>query len=310
MTTVWITGGKGFIGRHLARFASLQGSQVYGIGHGAWPAEEAGTWGYANWCLGEIEGVNLSRLAQASGLPDIVYHLAGGSLVSASWQDPREDFCRSVESTSRLLEWLRLNASDARIVSMSSGAVYGHTSMKPTLESAAIAPHSPYGAHKAMMESLCRSYAENFGMRLAIIRMFSVYGGGLEKQLVWDLCSKLAVAGNEHIVLGGTGRELRDWMHISDVVDFLWFARALCDRSCPVINGGTGIPTSVREMAELVCKEWGGGAVVEFSGIAREGDPPCLIADCAKAIQIGFSPEVMLAEGIRQTVDWYKARRF
>ena len=96
MTTIWITGGKGFIGRHLARLVSGHGNRVCGIGHGLWPAEEARKWGYADWCNGEIEAANLSQLAQVSGLPDIVYHLAGGSSVGASFQHPREDFCRSV----------------------------------------------------------------------------------------------------------------------------------------------------------------------------------------------------------------------
>lgn len=76
MATIWITGGKGFIGRHLARLASLEGNRVCGIGHGLWPAEEAEKWGYADWCNGEIEAANLSQLAQRNGLPDAVYHLA------------------------------------------------------------------------------------------------------------------------------------------------------------------------------------------------------------------------------------------
>lgn len=309
MATIWITGGKGFIGRHLARLVSGEGNQVYGIGHGAWPAGEAGTWGYVDWCNGEIETVNLSRLAKISGLPDIVCNLAGGSSVSISLQDPREDFCRSVESISRLLEWLRRNAPDARVVSASSAAVYGIASMRPITESAAITPYSPYGLHKAMMESLCRSYAKNFGLHIAIVRMFSVYGARLEKQLVWDLCGKLAVAGNDPVVLSGTGREVRDWLHVSDAAAMLWLARQLCDRECFTINGGTGIATSIHDLASLVCKEWGGGAAVEFSGIARVGDPPCQVADCAKGIQSGFNPEVMLPEGIREAVNWYKEEK-
>jgi UDP-glucose 4-epimerase len=309
MTTIWITGGKGFIGRHLARLVSGYGNRVCGIGHGLWPAEEAGKWGYSIWCNGEIEAANLSQLAQVSGLPDIVFHLAGGSSVGASFQHPREDFCRSVESTSRLLEWWRLNAPDARIVSASSAAVYGVTPAGPIPERAALSPYSPYGSHKAMMESLCRAYAENFGLHVAIARMFSVYGAGLEKQLVWDLCGKLTVAGNSPVVLGGTGRELRDWLHVSDAAALLWLARAQCDVSCPVVNGGTGIATSIREVAGKVCEAWGGGAGVEFSGIARAGDPPCLVADCTRAIQLGFKPGVMLAEGIREAVGWFKARK-
>jgi UDP-glucose 4-epimerase len=308
MTTIWITGGKGFIGRHLARLVSVQGNRVCGIGHGLWPAEEAGKWGYSTWCNGEIEAVNLSQLAQASGLPDLVYHLAGGSSVGTSFQYPREDFCRSVESTSRLLEWWRLNAPNARIVSASSAAVYGVASARTISEDAVLSPYSPYGAHKAMMESLCRAYAENFGLHVAIVRMFSVYGAGLEKQLIWDLCGKLAATGNRPVVLGGTGRELRDWLHVSDAAALLWLAREQCDGPALVLNGGTGVGTSIRDVAGMVCKAWDGRADVEFSGIARAGDPPSLVADCTKAIELGFKPGVMLDEGIRETVGWFKSR--
>ena len=307
MTTIWITGGKGFIGRHLARLVSEHGNRVFGIGHGLWPAEEAGKWGYANWCNGEIEAANLSQLAQVSGLPDIVYHLAGGSSVGASFQSPYEDFCRSVESTSRLLEWLRLSAPDVRIVSVSSAAIYGAGHAGPIAESTVISPYSPYGAHKAMMEGLCRSYSENFGLHVAIVRLFSVYGAGLEKQLIWDLCCKLAV-GNSLVVLGGTGRELRDWLHVSDAAALLWLARAQCDQTCAIVNGGTGIATPIRAVAETVCEAWGGEASVEFSGIARKGDPPSLVADCVRAIQLGFKPGVTLTEGIREAVGWFKSR--
>ncbi len=308
MTTVWITGGKGFIGRHLARLVSRQGHQVCGIGHGLWPAEDAGKWGYTHWCNGEIEAVNLSLLAHASGLPDCIYHLAGGSSVGVSLQYPREDFCRSVESTSRLLEWVRLNAPNARLVGASSAAVYGATYTHPIPEHAGISPFSPYGSHKAMMEALCRVYAEDFGLHVAIVRLFSVYGAGLEKQLIWDVCCKLTRGGNSPVVLGGTGQELRDWLHVSDAAALLWLVRVQCDRSCPVVNGGTGMATTIREVARMVCEAWGEGANAEFSGVARVGDPPCLIADCTNTTRLGFTPEVELAKGIHEAVSWFRAR--
>ena len=308
MRTIWITGGKGFIGRHLARLISLEGNRVCGIGHGLWPAEEARKWGYADWCNGEIEAANLSQLAQVSGLPDVVYHLAGGSSVAASVLHPREDFCRSVESTSRLLEWCRLNSKELRIVSASSAAVYGVTPVGPIPEQRGLSPYSPYGAHKVMMEGLCHAYARNFGLHVAIVRLFSVYGAGLEKQLIWDLCGKLARGRNSPVALGGTGEELRDWLHVSDAAALLWLMRAQCDASCPVVNGGTGIATSIREVAGMVCEAWGEGVGVGFSGIARTGDPPCLVADCTKAIGLGFKPGVMLTNGIHEAVGWFRAR--
>jgi UDP-glucose 4-epimerase len=135
-----------------------------------------------------------------------------------------------------------------------------------------------------------------------------VYGAGLEKQLIWDLCGKLALAGSGPVVLGGTGLEVRDWLHVSDAAALFWLARGQCDVSCPVINGGTGVATSIREVAGMVCEKWGPGAAVVFSGIARVGDPPCLVADCTKATQLGFKPGVPLADGIRETVGWFRAR--
>jgi UDP-glucose 4-epimerase len=308
MTNIWITGGKGFIGRHLARLASVSDDIVSGIVHGLWPAEEAGKWGYSNWSNGEIDAANLSQLAQASSLPDIVYHLAGGSSVGASLQNPHEDFRRTVVSTAQLLEWLRLNAPGAKLVGVSSAAVYGAGHAGPISEDAPVSPYSPYGTHKAMMESLCRSYAENFGLRVAIVRLFSVYGAGLEKQLIWDLCCKLAASKSSTVVLGGTGRELRDWLHVNDAAALLDLVGARCDASCPVINGGTGIPTLIRTVAEMVCQAWGDGASAEFSGVARKGDPASLVADCAQSSGLGFKPRTLLAEGIRETVNWYKSR--
>ena len=308
MTINWITGGKGFVGRNLARLISTYGEEVYGIGHGRWPLEEARKWGYTNWCNGEIEAANLSQLTQISGPPHVVFHLAGGSSVGASLQNPYEDFCRTVESTARLLEWVRLNAPDTRIVSVSSAAVYGAGHAGLIREDALIAPYSPYGSHKAMMETLCRSYAENFKLNVAIIRLFSVYGAGLEKQLIWDLCCKLVSGGGAPVELGGTGHELRDWLHVSDAASLLWLARTRCGEQCIVVNGGTGVPTSIREMARMVGEAWGGASRVEFSGIARRGDPLSLVADCAMAIQLGFKPAVALADGIREAVSWYKSR--
>lgn len=309
MSTIWITGGKGFIGRHLARFVSGQGNRVSGIGHGLWPIEDAGTWGYVTWSNSEIDAANLSQLARVSGAPDIVYHLAGGSSVGASFQNPHEDFVRTVESTSRLLEWLRLNAPVARVVSVSSAAVYGAGHTGPIPESAATSPYSPYGSHKAMMESLCRSYSVDFGLRIAMVRLFSVYGPGLEKQLIWDMCCKLAAARGKQVVLGGTGLEARDWLHVSDAAVLLWFARDACSDGCRVINGGTGIGTKVCDAAAIVLRGWGDSPAIAFSGVAREGDPESLVADIKRAVQLGFKVAVQHEEGILNTVAWFKNHR-
>lgn len=279
---------------------------MFGIGHGPWSAEDAGKWSYSYWCGGEIEADNLSQVAHVSGLPDTIYHLAGGSSVGVSFQNPREDFSRTVESTVELLEWMRLNAAKSRVVGVSSAAVYGAQHVENIAEDAPVSPSSPYGSHKAIMESLFWSYGENFGLQVAVVRLFSVYGAGLKKQLIWDMCCKLIADRAVSIELGGTGAEVRDWLYVSDAAKLLWFVREKCSPRGRAINGGTGIATRVSEIANMICRAWGASPVIEFSGMARDGDPPNLVADIAKARELGFQPAVKLEDGIFETVAWFK----
>jgi UDP-glucose 4-epimerase len=306
MTTTWITGAHGFIGRNLARHLQKHGHTVCGVGHGAWPQEEARNWGLDYWLNGEIEASNLANIAARQGVPDTVFHLAGGSSVGLSMQHPFEDFRRSVDSSARLFEWVRVNTPHTKIVCVSSAAVYGADHSGPIPETAPLSPYSPYGCHKAMMEMLCQSNIRNYGMHIAIARLFSVYGEGLEKQLIWDLCTKLS--GNPGVVtLGGTGQELRDWIHISDAVRLL--ESLTTNQSSPlVVNGGTGAGVPVQEITNLVCASWGQKARIEFSGQQRPGDPNVLVADVSVARKFGFSPSTSLGNGIEQVVSWFKSR--
>ncbi len=306
MTTSWITGAHGFIGRHLARYLRERGHAVCGIGHGAWSQEEATSWGLDYWLNGEIEGDNLSDLAIRLGTPNVVFHLAGGSSVGLSLQYPLEDFRRSVDTTARLLEWMRLNAPEAKNIFVSSAAVYGTGHEAPIPEATPHSPCSPYGFHKAMMEMLCQSYIRNYGIDISIIRLFSVYGSGLEKQLLWDLCNKLRRNANA-VTLAGTGQELRDWINVADVVRLLGAVSANPTLAL-VVNGGGGTGVSVQEVADLVCMAWGENATVEFSGLHRSGDPNALVADVSLSRKLGFMPSVSLDKGIEQFVSWFKIR--
>lgn len=102
---------------------------------------------------------------------------------SASFANPLENFSRTVSTSARLLDWLRVAAPEARVVAASNAAVYGAQYDGPIEEDFATHPFSPYGHHKLMMEQLCREYADTFRLRCTIVRLFSVYGPWLRKQL-------------------------------------------------------------------------------------------------------------------------------
>jgi UDP-glucose 4-epimerase len=303
---VWITGANGFIGRYLARALADAGHVVHGIGHGAIPDADRMRLGLKTWLNGEIDAANLNAIASAHGPPSEVFHLAGGSSVGLSIAQPFEDFSRTVISTARLLEWVRGAAPNCHIVAASSAAVYGSGHRGAISESAALAPMSPYGYHKLMMEQLCNSYAVSFGVRSTIVRLFSVYGPRVRKQLLWDFCSRL-VQGETELSLGGTGHEIRDWTDVRDVVRLLAKIGELQQvESLRIVNGGSGRGTSVIEIATMLLKHWGRDIPLRFSGAARAGDPFSLVADVTCLRQLPFDWKIPIEQGLADYVRWFK----
>lgn len=307
MGHVWITGAHGFIGQYLASHLAGRGYTVAGIGHGAWPSSEAAQWGISAWVNGDITAGNLGQMSRELGVPDVIYHLAGGSSVGAALANPQEDFMRTVGSASALFEWVRLQAPEVRVVAVSSAAVYGAGHAGKIPEDAELTPFSPYGAHKMMMETLAESYAANFGLQIVLPRLFSVYGSGLKKQLLWDMCGKFAAGGT--VELGGRGDELRDWTDVRDVACALERTVGLAGVAAPVLNIATGVATPIRDIAALVASHWGAERAndkVLFNGRSRCGDPHSLVADISRMRMHGIECIVPVAQGVTEYVAWYK----
>ena len=305
MTIIWVTGARGFIGKNLSNYLAQTGEQVLGLGHGALPPEISSKFGISYWVNGEIEDSNLRQLLEKSGQPDVIYHLAGGSSVGLSIQAPAEDFRRSVSTTAALLEWIRGNVPDTKLVVSSTAAIYGNNHTDKILEDGCFIPYSPYGFHKRAAELLCESYAHNFGLKIAIVRLFSVYGPGLTKQLLWDLCHRLQKSPSI-LELHGTGNEIRDWLFVEDAVRVLIAATDKASCTPFIVNGGTGIGTCVRDVATTLCQAWGESPHIKFSGQQRSGDPFSLVADTQRLQTLGFIPKCKLAEGMAEYVRWFK----
>lgn len=306
--SMWVTGANGFIGRHLVRELAWSGHAVHGLGHGGLDPAEARALGLQTWINGEVDAATLNALAAAHGRPSHVLHLAGGSSVGLSMERPFEDFSRTVASTARLLEWLRSFAPDSRLIAVSSAAVYGADHTGPISEGAGLAPLSPYGHHKLMMEQLCQSYVQSFGIRCAIVRLFSVYGPNLRKQLLWDICSRLR--SEQHaLTLGGKGTEIRDWTDVRDVVRLLArVAERAWRDDFDVINGGSGHGVTVANIAESLIEHWGSKTAVQFSGIARPGDPTSLLADNRRVREMNFDWRIPLERGLADYVAWFRGQ--
>lgn len=291
---VWITGAGGFIGAHLAAHWRARGATVVGFGRPGGGAD--------------LIPLTAEALAQARvdrGVPARVFHLAGGSTVGRSLADPLGDFHSNVTTTATLLDALRRLAPEVPVVVASSAAVYGAADHLPLAVDRALAPVSPYGHNKAIAERLCLSHAQCFGLRVTVLRLFSIYGAGLRKQLVHDLCTRLA-QGESPLVLGGTGRELRDWCHVDDAVAGLSEVPAAEPGRVATYNLGTGQGTDVASVARIIAAAWGQTRAPVFTGQTRPGDPFSLVADPG-SLPPGFAPHVPLARGLAEAVAHFRA---
>jgi UDP-glucose 4-epimerase len=304
----WVTGARGFIGRRLTLELRGRGVSVFGIGHGHLPPDAWHAAGLDHWSNSEISAEGLGEIARKSGPPDAVFHLAGGSSVGASVQAPLEDFTRTTDTTARLLEWLRAHSPASKVVAASSAAVYGDTQGSPARESHVPSPVSPYGFHKLMMEQLCLEYSQVFGLHTTVLRMFSVYGEGLRKQLLWD-CSVKLTSGAAAIELGGTGGELRDWIHVDDAAAAMARAAELADSGRPTYNLASGRAVCVRDIVSLLAKSLNRPVRIEFSGVSRPGDPMVLVADTERLAHTGTACAVSLESGIQRYAEWFMRSR-
>ncbi len=271
-----------------------------GIGHGEWSREEWQTWGLSEWYPGDVTFRTLERHA---GVPAAIVHCAGGGSVAYSMENPLVDFNRTVATTAEVLEYVRLRAPSCRVVYPSSASVYGTVERVPIREDCRAAPISQYGAHKLMAELMVASYARQFGTAASIVRLFSVYGCGLRKQLLWDACCKFAVGDP---IFMGTGDEVRDWLHVEDAAKLLLAATKHASPQCEIVNGGSGEGTTVRDVLIHLSR----GLLLEkiiptFSGTPRIGDPSRYIADIERSRAWGWKPDRPWKVGIREYAAWW-----
>lgn len=292
-----ITGAAGFLGTYLARHFNKLGWKVFGIGHGKPNDEDENI--YEAFISADI---TLENLCKFDIVPDVVVHAAGGSSVALSVQNPLNDFLKTVSSIAHVLEFIRLKAQNAKLVYLSSAAVYGaHSDSKIKLATHKI-PVSPYGFHKHLAEELCFSYGKSYDIKFTIVRFFSVYGEGLKKQLLWDTVNKFR--GTDQVVeFWGTGEETRDWIYINDAVDLVYTVTE-STYDLQLINGAASGRVTVRKVIELVKQVMSAEAWIRFNHKEKIGDPKYYWADVDVYNQLGWAPKISLSEGISKYVDW------
>jgi UDP-glucose 4-epimerase len=300
---VLVTGGAGFIGTHLVRRLVADRADVTVVDDLSAPSARPVPTD-VTWYRLRLPDPRLRALV-AEGRYDQVYHLAGAAYVPPSIEDPAGDLGNNAAVTLDVLEAVRRGSPATPVVYTSSAAVYGSPTVLPIAESTPIIPVSPYGVSKYAAEQYVSLYARLHGLRTASLRLFSVFGPGQRKQVVFDIIAKLA---NDplHLEVIGAGTEMRDFVYVEDVVAAAIAVMNQAPLHGEVYNVASGTGISIRDLVAAVIAELGLSPQVRYTGETRPGDALHWIGDVARLKAVGYSPAVSLGEGVRRVAAWYR----
>jgi len=296
-----ITGVSGFIGSHVCMHFKNKGYITYGIGR-----KESSIFQLENTRLDylKVSDVSIASILEFNQKFDVIVHCGGSGSVGNSVEFPYNDFKKTVNGTLEVLEYIRLFNENAHLIYPSSPAVQGECHNEPIKESYIGKPASPYGFHKKIAENLCQSYAEKYYLNVSIIRLFSVYGIGLEKQILWDAYHKIDIA-NKEVTFFGTGNETRDFIHIDDVVN-LFENILLKNNKFIIINGGTGLNKTIRYTVEAIKKLMKKDLVINFDNKLSVGNPIFYCADTTETDKYINKNKVVFEDGLKESIKWMK----
>ncbi len=300
--SILVTGVAGFIGRYVARHFSEQGWSVIGIDNS--PPENAPLANLLAYHRLQLPDVTLNNLLQEHS-PQVCIHCAGRASVGLSLTDPGADFQASPILTFEILNALRLNVPSCRFIFLSSAAVYGNPESLPVSESQPPAPVSPYGFHKLQCEQLCLEFAKVYGLPTASMRIFSAYGPGLRRQVVWDISRKVITQNS--LSLQGTGKESRDFIHALDIARALSVVATSAPMQGEVYNLGSGREVAIAQLANIILDALESDCTPLFDGIVPAGTPLNWQADVSKLQALGFTASVPLERGVKTFVNWCRA---
>ncbi len=301
MKKILITGAKGFLGSNTVKYFKDSGYETYGIGHGSISNDKLKKIGLDYWIN---DGVSIKTILKFKQSFDVIVHCAGGASVNFSLKHTNDDFEKTVSGTREVLEYIKTYNSNAHLIYPSSPAVQGEHPDMPIKEEYIGEPTSPYGYHKKIAEDLCESYSKEFDLNISIVRLFSLYGNGNKKQLLWDACKKISNARDE-VIFMGTGNETRDFIHITDALNLFDNIIKKRDKFL-IINGGTGIKFTVKDVVEMLREIINTNIKISFTNQVNEGNPLYYWADMHKLISYGFKAKKNLKQELKNYVAWVK----
>lgn len=302
-----VTGAAGFIGSNYALRALAEGREVVGLdamlaGSDPRHVKELEAHPRFRFVRGDVSDAATVR-PLLKGV-DAVVHFAAHSHVDKSLEDAGAFVRSNVLGTQVLLEAVRREAPRTRFLLVSTDEVYGEAHTEPFRETTPVAPRNPYSATKAGAEHMAAAYASTWGLDVVVTRCSNNYGPRQDASKFVPKCIERLARG-EAVPVYGDGRHRRDWLHVDDHNEALDLVLASGEGG--VWNIGTGLATENLEMVRMIASSLGVEPRVEHVP-DRPGHDRVYCMDASKLQKgLGWRARTPLGEGIRRTVEWYRA---
>lgn len=332
-----ITGGCGFLGSNLAAHAIQSGMDVvvfdnlsrFGSAENLKWLQSIGTFTYVH---GDIRNKNDVTRLIIKYKPDNVFHLAGQVAMTTSIDNPQMDFEINVGGSVNLLEAIRQYQPECGVIYSSTNKVYGDLEQFTYRETETryeciempngfdegvqLSFHSPYGCSKGAADQYMLDYARIFGLKTAVFRHSSMYGGRqfatYDQGWVGWFCQKAVEASRgskELFTISGNGKQVRDVLHAKDITELYFSAMSEIDKiKGNAFNIGGTKSNSLSLLELFTCLRESLSVELNYTCIpVRESDQKVFIADIGKIEKYtGWRPNVSSRMGLKMMLDWVK----
>ena len=316
MATYLITGAAGFIGSHLAQALVERGEEVRGFDNFSTGRREnlAAILPKMELLAGDLR--DFTAVERACKGVDYVLHQGALPSVPRSVKDPRTSHESNINGTFNLLEAARA-AGVKRVLYAASSSAYGNQPGFPRVETMQPRPVAPYPVQKAAGELYMQSYWQVYGLETVCLRYFNIFGprqdpasqySGVIARFILQMLGGETASG-ETPTIEGDGQQARDFTYVDNAVSANLLALAapaeqVCGR---VFNVACGEKHTINETYAVIAKLTGFGKPAQHVE-PRSGDIRVSLADISAAREaFGYAPLVNFEEGLRRTVEWYRA---
>ena len=297
---IFVTGGAGFVGRHVSEFLINEGHQVNildNISNSTKNNISKLVKNGASFVKGDITNYN-TLLKSMSGI-DFVIHLAARISVQESVMKPEITNLVNVTGTVNVLRSCVANKIP-NVIAASSAAVYGKPEKMPLDENSPTNSISPYGASKIALEQYLKAFSNCYEINSIALRFFNIYGIGQSSAyagVITKFMERISV--NKPLVIFGDGKNTRDFVSIHDVVTAVSHAmKKIKGKKGAIYNIASGRSSSINELARMMIS-LSGKKLPAVHQRSKRGDVRHSVADITLAKKdLGFLPKIMLKDGI------------